>query len=251
MRTLLLAGASMLCLASAEAKTLVYCSEGSPENFNPMLNTTGTTFDANHPVYSRLIEFKPGETAIEPGLAESWDISPDGKVFTLHLRHGVKWHSNAQFKPTRDFNADDVLFSFDRQAQGGQPVPQGFRRQLRVLRRHGPRQADHSASRRSIRLHGPLHPLRAERAVPRRPRDGVRLHPVGRIRRHADEGRQARADRPGADRHRAVQLRRLPAGRHHPLPPLRRVLGSEGQARRAGLLHQQGPGRPPGQAARQ
>ena len=31
---------------SAEAKTLVYCSEGSPEGFNPALFTAGTTFDA-------------------------------------------------------------------------------------------------------------------------------------------------------------------------------------------------------------
>ncbi len=126
LRTLLLAGAALLGMATAprgslRAKTLVYCSEGSPENFNPQLNTTGTTFDANHPVYGRLIEFKPGETGIEPGLAQSWDVSPDGKVFTLHLRPGVKWHSNAAFKPTRDFNADDVLFSFDRQGKDDHP----------------------------------------------------------------------------------------------------------------------------------
>ena len=36
-------------------------------------------------------------------------------MFTFHLRRGVKWHSNALFKPTREFNADDVLFSFSRQ----------------------------------------------------------------------------------------------------------------------------------------
>jgi dipeptide transport system substrate-binding protein len=107
--------------APAVAKTLVYCSEGSPENFNPMINTTGTTFDANRPIYDRLIEFKPGSTEITPGLAQSWDVSADGKVFTFHLRHGVKWQSNAAFKPTRDFNADDVMFSFQRQSQDSNP----------------------------------------------------------------------------------------------------------------------------------
>ena len=60
-------GATSQALA---AKTLVYCSEGSPENFNPQLNTTGTTFDANLPVYNKLVEFKHGTTEIEPGLAE-------------------------------------------------------------------------------------------------------------------------------------------------------------------------------------
>lgn len=118
-----LAVAGLLGAASvpAAAKTLVYCSEGSPENFNPMLNTTGTTFDANRPVYSRLIDFKPGTTALMPALAQSWDVSADGKTYTFHLRHGVKWQSNANFKPTRDFNADDVIFSFDRQWHDSNP----------------------------------------------------------------------------------------------------------------------------------
>ncbi|MHA1601081.1 MAG: ABC transporter substrate-binding protein, partial [Alphaproteobacteria bacterium] len=33
--------------SGAQAKTLVYCSEGSPEGFNPSLYTSGTTFDAS------------------------------------------------------------------------------------------------------------------------------------------------------------------------------------------------------------
>jgi hypothetical protein len=57
------------------AKTLVYCSEGSPENFNPQLNTTGTSFDAALPVYNELVEFERGGTKIVPGLAKSWTIS--------------------------------------------------------------------------------------------------------------------------------------------------------------------------------
>ena len=113
--------AGLLSLGSAHAKTLVYCSEGSPENFNPMLNTTGTTFDANKPVYGKLIEFRNGTTGLTPGLAESWEMSADGRVITFHLRHGVKFHSNSHFKPSRDFNASDVLFSFERQWKDENP----------------------------------------------------------------------------------------------------------------------------------
>ena len=49
----LLAAAIALSIGSqtAVAKTLVYCSEGSPENFTPAINTTGTSFDAARPVY--------------------------------------------------------------------------------------------------------------------------------------------------------------------------------------------------------
>src|SRR5579863_3312316 len=105
----------------ASAKTLVYCSEGSPENFQPALNTTGTSFDAARPVYNRLTEFKRGTTEVAPGLAESWDIADGGKTITFHLRKGVKFHSLKDFKPTRDFNADDVLFSINRQWKPDNP----------------------------------------------------------------------------------------------------------------------------------
>ncbi|MBM3572729.1 MAG: ABC transporter substrate-binding protein, partial [Alphaproteobacteria bacterium] len=108
--------------AAAQAKTLVYCSEGSPEGFNPSFFTAGTTFDASsRPLYNRLVEFERGSTTIIPGLAESWTVSEDGQTFTFKLRRGVKWHESRNFKPTRDFNADDVLFSFNRQWKPDHP----------------------------------------------------------------------------------------------------------------------------------
>ncbi len=108
--------------AGVEAKTLVFCSEGSPEGFNPQLFTAGTTFDASsRPIYNRLVDFERGTTRIEPGLAESWDVSDDGMTYTFHLRKGVKWQTTADFTPTRDFNADDVVFSFMRQLDANNP----------------------------------------------------------------------------------------------------------------------------------
>jgi dipeptide transport system substrate-binding protein len=107
---------------SAEAKTLVYCSEGSPENFYPAINVTGTSFDASsRQIYNRLVEFKLGTTEIGPGLAESWDVAPDGLSFTFHLRKGVKWQTTKLFTPSRDFDADDVIFSFERQWKPDNP----------------------------------------------------------------------------------------------------------------------------------
>ena len=97
------------------AKTLIYCSEGSPEGFDPARYTSGTTFDASaETVYNRLVQFKRGSTEVEPGLAKSWDISDDGLTYTFHLRDGVKFQKTSFFKPSRDFNADDVVFTFDR-----------------------------------------------------------------------------------------------------------------------------------------
>ncbi|WP_168204208.1 ABC transporter substrate-binding protein [Aliikangiella coralliicola] len=100
----------------------MYCSEGSPQTFNPQLSTSGTTFDASsRTLYNRLVEFKPGSTLIEPALATHWTISADGKEYIFDLRTDVKFHTTANFKPTRPFNADDVLFSFERQWQKDHP----------------------------------------------------------------------------------------------------------------------------------
>jgi len=123
MKAVVIAGLGLAALFAgpASAKTLVYCSEGSPENFTPAINTTGTSFDAARPVYNRLTEFKRGTTEVTPGLAESWEISDGGKTITFHLRKGVKFHSLKDFKPTRDFNADDVLWSIDRQWKPDHP----------------------------------------------------------------------------------------------------------------------------------
>ena len=111
-----------LAAGSAGAKTLVYCSEGSPEGFDPALYTAGTTFDASsHPIYNRLVEFVTGTTEVQPGLAESWEASEDGLEYTFHLRKGVKFHASDKFTPTRDMNADDVIFSFERQWKEDNP----------------------------------------------------------------------------------------------------------------------------------
>ncbi|MBT9289272.1 ABC transporter substrate-binding protein [Prosthecodimorpha staleyi] len=119
---LALFAAAMLGGTAASAKTLVYCSEGSPENFTPALNTTGTSFDAARPVYNQLVEFERGTTTVVGGLAEKWAVSEDGKTITFNLRKGVKFHSGVNgFKPTRDFNADDVLWSFNRQWKDDHP----------------------------------------------------------------------------------------------------------------------------------
>jgi dipeptide transport system substrate-binding protein len=114
--------AATVLSGAASAKTFVYCSEGSPEGFDPGLYTAGTTFDAAaHTIYNRLLEFKPGTTEAIPGLAESWEISDDGLQYTFKLRPGVKFQTTEFFTPTRDLNADDVVFSYERQLKADHP----------------------------------------------------------------------------------------------------------------------------------
>jgi dipeptide transport system substrate-binding protein len=112
---------ALLAMSAASAKTLVYCSEGSPENFYPGINTTGTSFDVTEQIYDNLVNFERGGTKVVPALAEKWTISKDGTEYTFNLRKGVKWQSSKNFTPSRDFNADDVMFMFERQWKENDP----------------------------------------------------------------------------------------------------------------------------------
>ncbi|MBD0679454.1 ABC transporter substrate-binding protein [Pseudomonas sp. PSB11] len=124
-----LVGASLLASAPfAQAATnLVFCSEGSPAGFDPGQYTTGTDFDASaETMFNRLTQFERGGTAVIPGLATSWDVSADGLTYTFHLRDGVKFHTTPYFKPTREFNADDVLFTFNRMINKDDPFRKAY-----------------------------------------------------------------------------------------------------------------------------
>jgi dipeptide transport system substrate-binding protein len=105
----------------AADKTLIFCSEGNPEYFTPGFNVTGTSFDVTGQIYDRLVRFEQGSTQLRPSLAQRWTLSNDGLTYVFSLRRGVKWQSNDSFKPTRDFNADDVLFTLLRQWKAEHP----------------------------------------------------------------------------------------------------------------------------------
>ncbi|WGE34045.1 ABC transporter substrate-binding protein [Actinobacillus genomosp. 1] len=124
--SLAIAASSSAIAASSSAfaapKTFVYCLEASPTYLNPQFATDGGTLDAtSQAIFNRLVDFAKGETTIVPSLAEKWEVSEDGKSYTFYLRKGVKFHSTKDFKPSRDFNADDVVFSFNRQLDTNHP----------------------------------------------------------------------------------------------------------------------------------
>jgi len=116
-----LAASALIAASGASAKTLVYCSEGSPENFYPGINTTGTSFDVSEQIYDGLVGFERGGTSVVPALAEKWTVSKDGLEYVFQLRKGVKWHGNKNFQATRDFNADDIIFMIERQWKESHP----------------------------------------------------------------------------------------------------------------------------------
>jgi peptide/nickel transport system substrate-binding protein len=78
-----------------------------PRSLDPALSTDVPTGRAVAYVFDGLTRFTP-DAKVVPGLAKSWDVSPDGITYTFHLRSGVKFHDG------RPFTATNVVNTFQR-----------------------------------------------------------------------------------------------------------------------------------------
>ena len=92
--------------------TLRYGVHNAPAHFDVHQSGTVANIGPQSPMYDTLLRRDPrdGQTII-PDLAWKWEIAPDGKKYTFHLRKGVKFHDGA------DFTAEDVKATFDRIAR--------------------------------------------------------------------------------------------------------------------------------------
>lgn len=87
--------------------TLALALAQNPRSFNPILASETSTFMViNQVVYKALTDYDNREQRDVPGLAKSWEATPDGLNWTFHLRRGIRWSDGAPF------NADDALFTF-------------------------------------------------------------------------------------------------------------------------------------------
>lgn len=79
----------------------------SPQTFNYYGAIDNNNYTVLNNVLESLVEYNLATYKLEPGLAESWTTSKDGKVWTFKIRQGVKWHDGA------NFDADDVVFTYN------------------------------------------------------------------------------------------------------------------------------------------
>lgn len=85
---------------------ILYTSVGSdPQTFNPILITDAISGELLSDVFESLVRVDPVTTLPEPGLAEKWEIAPDQKSITFHLRRDVRWFDG------QPLTARDVLFT--------------------------------------------------------------------------------------------------------------------------------------------
>lgn len=78
-------------------------------SLDPALVTDNESVEVCDQIYDRLLNFKPGSTTPQPGLATRWEVTEGGRVWTFFLRRGVRFHDGTAF------NAEAVVFSFERQ----------------------------------------------------------------------------------------------------------------------------------------
>jgi ABC-type transport system substrate-binding protein len=85
-------------------------AESQPNTLDPAAATSADSFLVLRNVAEGLVSYDPQTLEPIPALAESWDLSDDGTVYTFHLREGVT------FSDGSTFDANDVKYSFDRLA---------------------------------------------------------------------------------------------------------------------------------------
>ncbi|MBO6540354.1 MAG: ABC transporter substrate-binding protein [Rhizobiaceae bacterium] len=102
-------------LAQTPSEVLVIGQIAEPKSLDPHAVTAVNDFRILVNVYDGLTRYKDGTLEVEPSLAESWEISDDGKTYTFKLRSGVTFHDGTPF------NAEAVKFNFDRMLKEDHP----------------------------------------------------------------------------------------------------------------------------------
>ena len=88
--------------------TFVFANQGEPVSLDPAIITDGISNRITRQIYEGLVKYKGATTEVIPALAEKWEVSKDGTVWTFTLRKGVKFHDGTPFDATA------VVWNFDR-----------------------------------------------------------------------------------------------------------------------------------------
>src|SRR2546428_93065 len=96
-------------------KTLVIAIGADQTGLDPQTVQNNESGFVMSTIFDSVVNYKPGSSEVGPGLAESWTVSPDGKVFTFKLRRGVKFHDGTPM------NARTVADDLDRAINPNNP----------------------------------------------------------------------------------------------------------------------------------
>ena len=98
--------------------TLIIGTPNNPRSFNPITALeTPSLWVIGDTIYKSLTSYDNYQQQDAPGLASSWEHSPDGLTWVFHLRKGVRWSDG------EPFTADDVVFTLDATFDPKMPSP--------------------------------------------------------------------------------------------------------------------------------
>jgi peptide/nickel transport system substrate-binding protein len=99
--------------------TLIFAQSADAGTLDPALETSANSLAPATHILEGLTDFEAGSTTPIPSLATSWDVTDDGLEWTFHLREGVT------FQDGTPFNADAVVFNFERWWDTSNPYNKG------------------------------------------------------------------------------------------------------------------------------
>ena len=109
---------------------------GSPPNIDPQKATTASGLDLLENLFVGLTNYNHIHNVVEPELAQSWEVSRDGRVWTFHLRDDIYWVrpaesasqelSNWPAEAVRPVVADDVVYAIQRACDQKTGTPDAF-----------------------------------------------------------------------------------------------------------------------------
>lgn len=88
-----------------------------PQTWDALETSRSADSEAIVNTYDGLVEYD-NENEIKPALAESWEVSEDGKTYTFHIRQGAKW-VDAQGREVADVKADDFVAGMQHMLDAG------------------------------------------------------------------------------------------------------------------------------------
>lgn len=100
---------------NAQGNVFRYPIPNNPTTLDPGVVQDGDTIDLLQNVYEGLVGWS-SDNKVEPRIAEKWEISPDGKTYTFHIRKRVKFHSG------REVTAEDFKWTFERNSLKTDPA---------------------------------------------------------------------------------------------------------------------------------
>jgi peptide/nickel transport system substrate-binding protein len=118
--TLVPAAAAPTPGSSSAGSEVVFADFAEPAVINPALSSESTY--VSHLIFDSLVDPDAKTGAATPGLAESWDQSPDGLTYTFHIRPNIRWSDD------QPFTAEDARFTFDliRDPKNASPYKSNF-----------------------------------------------------------------------------------------------------------------------------